>query len=81
MKKLLKAGLIEKNKVGKEYKYNLKIELDMCIFLVKYKDALSDESINLFLSWHPQLVNDETDELAGRIFKTVLEIFPHPYHI
>jgi predicted transcriptional regulator len=83
LEKLLDIGIIEKYRVGKEYKYKLKVETDMWLFLIKYQNALSDKTIDLFLScWLPN--GDEHERAENGILNLIeeifYEVFPHPYH-
>ena len=80
LEKLLDIGIIEKNKVGKEYKYNIKIESDIRMFLIKYKSALSDKAIDIFLGWYPDAFSkDPGRDLVDNIEKNIYDVFPHPY--
>jgi hypothetical protein len=78
---LLDIGVIEKYRIGKEYKYKIKIEHDMWLFLIKYQNALSDKTIDIFLRW---LLSYESKKqvdngLLTIVMEVVFDIFPHPY--
>jgi len=77
LEKLLDIDLIERIKVGKEIKYKLKGEDMIWGFLIKYKNALSNDSINRYLIWRGDAVTDMTESMI----KVVFNIFPHPYHV
>lgn len=76
LKKLLEADLVEKIKEGKEIKYKLKDEDMTWRILIKYKDALSKESIDEMFKWK----EDDQPRLTDKIINVVWEIFPHPYY-
>ena len=46
------------------------------MFLIRYKDALSDELVDAMLGWVEGNAKRHTDAVLEAIF----EIFPHPYH-
>ena len=76
LKKLVEADLIEKIKVGKEIKYKLKDSDDIVTFFIVYHSELSDESINIWLSWLKLLSPNNVD----RIMEFTFNILPHPYY-
>lgn len=76
LNKLLDADLIEKVKVGKEIKYRLKDEDRIWVFLIEHKNELSNKSIDRYLTWHDETVED----IAEGISEVFFDIFPHPYH-
>ncbi|MCK4365914.1 MAG: winged helix-turn-helix transcriptional regulator [Thermoplasmatales archaeon] len=75
--KLLEIGLIEKVKIGKEMKYRLKDENMIWRFLIRYKNALSNNSINRSLIW----AEDGVDNIVDPLMEIVYDILPHPYHV
>jgi len=75
LEKLLDVDLIEKVKVGKEIKYKLKDEDMIWVFLIRYKNALSNASIDRYLIWR----DDTVEEMTDLIIEAVFDIFPHPY--
>ncbi len=77
MDKLLEIGLIEKVKIGKEVKYRLKDENMIWRFLIRYKNALSNNSINRSLIWAEEGVYNIVDP----VMEIFYDIFPHPYHV
>jgi DNA-binding transcriptional ArsR family regulator len=77
LKKILDADLIDKIKIGKEIKYKLKNEDMIWAFLIKYKNALSIDSIDLYLTWQDNALKDITESMI----KVVFNIFPNPYHV
>ena len=77
LKKLLDIDLIEKVKVGKETKYKLKDENIIWSFFIRYKNELSDKSINLYMMWRDRGLKISLDNIIEVFF----DIFPHPYHI
>jgi DNA-binding transcriptional ArsR family regulator len=75
--KLLDADIIEKVRVGKEIKYKLKDNGMILNFLIKHKNALSNELIDTMLGWRNNMIGEY---LINRAINTIYEIFPHPYH-
>jgi len=76
LQKLLDVDLIEKVNVGKEIKYKLKDEDLVVAFLIKYKDALSKDSIDTSLIWR----RNTYVMAAEKLLEIGYDIFPHPYH-
>jgi hypothetical protein len=73
----LETGLIEKVKVGKEMKYKLKDGSMIWRFLIRYKNVLSNNSINRSLIW----AEDGVDNLVDSLMEILYDILPHPYHV
>ena len=76
LKKMLEIDLIEKIKVGKKNKYRLKDEDMIWAFFIKYNDALSIRSIDLYLLWRETAMK----EVGDKMINVMYEVFPHPYH-
>jgi len=76
LKKLLAADIIEQVKIGRVTKYKLKDEDIIMEYLLKYKDALSTKSIDVYLDWCEDSFSDNLQKIENVIF----EIFPHPYY-
>jgi len=76
LQKLLDADLIKEVKVDRVTKYKLKDEDMIISFLIKHKDELSIESVDLRLKWlrHQYIGGLEN------ILEIGWEIFPHPYY-
>jgi DNA-binding transcriptional ArsR family regulator len=82
LKKLLDADLIDKIKVGKEFKYRLKSEESIWIFLFENKESISNETIDVYLSWHDSLGNDGFfQKRMDLTMEIIYDVFPHPYHV
>jgi DNA-binding transcriptional ArsR family regulator len=77
LNKLLKAGIIEKIRVGKQVKYKLKDRFGTYCFIVENNEALSSELIDTMLSWD----NDGIiDFYMNRFIDACLKIFHPLYH-
>ncbi|MCK4365522.1 MAG: ArsR family transcriptional regulator [Thermoplasmatales archaeon] len=78
LNKLLEADLIEKIKVGKEMKYKLRDDdVTWWTFLIRYKNALSNDLIDHHLKMNDSLVKYFVDRFTDVFY----DIFPHPYHV
>ena len=78
LNKLLKADLIERVRVGKEIKYQLKDYISIYTFFIENNKVLSNEIIDFLMTSS----NDgQSFKYGFRDFENKLwEIFPHPYH-
>lgn len=77
LNKLLKVGLIEKTKVGKEVKYKIKDPEKIFDFCIIYNYELSEKTINIWLLWSKIFSKYNIDSIMDFAYK----ILPHPYHI
>jgi len=77
LNKLINAGIVEKIRVGREMKYQIKDEFRVWLFFANYKDAFSDELVNFKLEWHNDFIEKRTDA----IFDVIWDVFPHPYYV
>lgn len=79
LKKLIAKGIVERTDISNEMRYRLTNPEQICDFLVKNREALSDYRIDHILN----IIEYGMD--PARIFDAVLnaifEVFPHPYHI
>ena len=77
LNKIMDAEIIEKVRVRRETKYKLKDVNLVFSFIIKYKEELSNELIDTWLSWtNSALERYMIDKTINMIFN----IFPHPYH-
>lgn len=76
LNKLEEIDVIEKISIGKETKYKLKDQDDMWAFLIRYRDALSTDSMNFYMVWREIGLKYDVNNAIDEAF----DIFPHPYH-
>jgi predicted transcriptional regulator len=78
LNKLLKAGIIEKIRVGKEIKYKLKDRYLIYCFLIENNKALNIEIIDTMLLWDTDGI---IDFYIDRGIDAFLEFWPNPIYI
>ena len=76
LNKLIKADVVEKVKVGRKIKYQIKDEFKVWLFLANYKDAFSDDLVDIRLYWHDDFIRKRIDA----VIKVTEDLFPNPYH-
>jgi len=77
LNKLIDAGIIEKIQNGRKVSFQVIDEFKVWLFLAQYKNALSDELVDLIINWRIDFIKRRMDQ----VIDVVTEIIPNPYHI
>ncbi|MBD3227554.1 MAG: ArsR family transcriptional regulator [Candidatus Lokiarchaeota archaeon] len=90
LKKLLEYDIIERDRKGRKFIYRIKDQLYIYKLLILYEHSLSEDIIVTYLlNWvkyaipngYPTSYKRGKRKDIDEIYKNLLEIFSHPYHI